>query len=51
MLRGGVYNAAAEYLEGSDYEADFDFCLEREYRCDGRTVDKIELYTPLIKRC
>lgn len=44
-----LYTSAAEYLEESGLKADFDFCLEREYRKDGKTVDKVELYVPLIK--
>lgn len=43
-----IYNAAAEYIEKSGLKADFDFCIEREYRKDGKTVDRIELYIPLI---
>ncbi len=44
-----LYIAAAEYVSIHKCEVDFNYCLEREYRKDGRNVDRIELYVPLVK--
>lgn len=44
-----LYNAAAEYVQKNNLEVDFEYCLEREYRKDGRNTDRIELYIPLAK--
>ncbi|WP_313165510.1 effector binding domain-containing protein [Sedimentibacter sp.] len=41
-----LYNAAAEYIRENNIEADMEYCLEREYRKDGRNTDRIELYIP-----
>lgn len=42
-----LYMAAAEYTQRSKCTVDSSFCIEREYRKDGRNVDRIELYIPL----
>lgn len=42
-----LYDAAREYLQGKDDMVNPKYCLERDYRNDGRYVDKIELYIPL----
>lgn len=42
-----LYKAAAEYIQENNIETDIEYCLEREYRKDGRNTDKIELYIPL----
>ena len=42
-----LYEAASRYFKGSEDKAREEYCLEREYRFDGRYVDKIELYIPL----
>ncbi len=42
-----LYMGAAEYVLNHDYKINPDFCLEREYRKDGKYVDKIELYVPI----
>lgn len=42
-----LYMAASEYIANHHCKVDPHFCLEREYRKDGKMVDKIELYVPL----
>ena len=42
-----LYNAATEYIQRNNIKADFEYCLERDYRNDGRNTDRIELYIPL----
>lgn len=44
-----LYNAATEYIQENDIEVDSGYCLEREYRKDGRNTDRIELYIPLVR--
>lgn len=44
-----LYNAAAEYILENNIEVDIEYCLEREYRKDGRNTDRIELYIPLVR--
>ncbi|QOR36803.1 MerR family transcriptional regulator [Clostridium sp. 'deep sea'] len=42
-----LYLAASEYCEANDCKVDFSYYLEREYRKDGKYVDKIEICIPL----
>lgn len=42
-----LYYAAAEYIHENNIEVNIEYCLEREYRKDGRNTDRIELYIPL----
>jgi hypothetical protein len=44
-----LYKAAAEYIQENKIEVDIEYCLEREYRKDGRNTDRIELYIPLVR--
>ncbi len=44
-----LYSAAAEYIQKNNLNVDFEYCLEREYRRDGRNTDRIELYIPLAR--
>ncbi len=44
-----LYKAAAEYIQENNIEVDIEYCLEREYRKDGRNTDRIELYIPLVR--
>ncbi|MDD4212487.1 MAG: effector binding domain-containing protein [Bacilli bacterium] len=41
------YEAAQLYFKGQENILEKGYCLERDYRQDGRYVDKIELYIPL----
>lgn len=47
LPRQKLYNAATEYLLKHGLNVNRNFCLERDYRADGRKVDKVELYIPL----
>jgi len=42
-----LYEAASAYFESGKGSASEDFCIERDYRANGRYVDRIELYIPL----
>lgn len=44
-----LYNAASKYIQDNKIEVDYDYCMEREYRKDGKNTDMIELYIPLIR--
>jgi hypothetical protein len=44
-----LYKAAAEYIQENNIEVDIEYCLERDYRQDGRNTDRIELYIPLVR--
>lgn len=44
-----LYSAVAEYVQKNNLEVDIEYCLEREYRKDGRNTDRIELYIPLAR--
>ncbi len=39
--------AAAEYIQKNNIDVDHQYCLEREFRKDGRNADRIELYISL----
>lgn len=43
-----LYEAASEYVIKHNLKIEPNFCLERDYRADGRKVDKVELYIPLL---
>lgn len=43
-----LYDAALQYITAHSIKTNPDYCLEREYRADGRKVDKVELYIPLL---
>jgi predicted transcriptional regulator YdeE len=45
-----LYEAASMYFKGKEESVNDEFCLEREYRSDGRYVDKIELYIQIKNR-
>jgi hypothetical protein len=42
-----LYDEAMKYFAEKEEIVDDSYCLEREYRNDGRYVDRIELYIPL----
>ncbi|MFA5036633.1 MAG: MerR family transcriptional regulator [Candidatus Izemoplasmatales bacterium] len=43
-----LYELARDYSMNSIYKFSTDFCIERDYRADGRIVDRIELYLPIV---
>jgi hypothetical protein len=43
-----LYELARDYFMNSIYKFSTDFCIERDYRADGRIVDRIELYLPIV---
>lgn len=42
-----LYQAASFHFKCKEDNVIEEYCLEREYRADGRYVDKIELYVPI----
>lgn len=42
-----LYEAAILYFKGREHLTLKEYCLERDYRQDGRYVDKLELYIPI----
>lgn len=42
-----LYNATKEYIDERNLKVDPDFCLEKEYRYNGKWINKVELYIPL----
>jgi DNA-binding transcriptional MerR regulator/predicted transcriptional regulator YdeE len=44
-----LYELARIYAQNCIYELKAEYCIERDYRADGRIVDRIELYIPIVE--